>query len=250
MEPITFGLLVLAGVGTGVVGYLTGLASLVSYPALLAAGLSPVTANVSNTLGLVGIGIGATARAGKRFRGERARLVPQLLIAAAGGLVGAVLLLTGGESVFEAVVPWLIILGSVALLAQPWLSRLRGEQDNQVLYLVSLFAICLYGGYFGAGAGVIYLAITLIATSEPFGRAMVLKSILLGVTNMVAALAFIASALFLGGPVNWLAALALGLGCFVGGWLGPRIQDFLPERGLRIFVALCGFGLAGWLWLR
>lgn len=250
MEPITFGLLILAGVGTGIVGYLTGLASLVSYPALLAAGLSPVTANVSNTLGLVGIGVGATARAGKRFRGERALLVPQLLIAAAGGLVGAVLLLTGGESVFEAVVPWLIILGSVTLLAQPWLVRLRGEQDNRVLYLIALFAICLYGGYFGAGAGVIYLAITLIATSEPFGRAMVLKSILLGVTNMVAAIAFIASALLLGGPVNWLAALALGLGCFVGGWLGPRIQDFLPERGLRIFVALCGFGLAGWLWLR
>lgn len=250
MEPSAFALLVAAGVGTGVVGYLTGLASLVSYPSLLAAGLSPVTANVSNTLGLVGIGIGTTARAGRRFRGERARLMPQLAVAAVGGLVGAVLLLAGGESTFEAVVPWLIVLGSVALLAQPWLVRLRGEKDIPVVYLVVLFAICLYGGYFGAGAGVIYLAVTMIATSEPFGRAMVLKSILLGVTNLVAAVAFIVSALFLDGPVNWLAALALGLGCVLGGWLGPRIQEFLPERGLRIFVALCGFGLAVWLWLR
>lgn len=250
MEPTTFALLVAAGVGTGVVGYLTGLASLVSYPSLLAAGLSPVTANVSNTLGLVGIGIGTTARAGRQFRGERARLVPQLAVAAVGGLVGAVLLLTGGENTFEAVVPWLIVLGSVALLTQRWLVRLRGDKDSPVVYLVALFAICLYGGYFGAGAGVIYLAVTMIATAEPFGRAMVLKSILLGVTNLIAAVAFILSALFLDGPVNWLAALALGLGCVVGGWLGPRIQEFLPERGLRIFVALCGFGLAVWLWLR
>lgn len=250
MEPTTFVLLVIAGVGTGVVGYLTGLASLVSYPALLAAGLSPVTANVSNTLGLVGIGVGTTVRAGRQFRGEQATLVPQLVVVAFGGLVGAVLLLTGGESTFEAIVPWLIILGSLALLSQRWLARLRGEQDNRAVYLLALFAICVYGGYFGAGAGVIYLAVTMIATSEPFGRAMVLKSILLGVTNLVAAVAFVLSALLLGGPVNWLAALALGLGCLVGGWLGPRIQEYLPEKGLRIFVALCGFGLAAWLWVR
>ncbi|MDO5498832.1 MAG: sulfite exporter TauE/SafE family protein [Propionibacteriaceae bacterium] len=250
MEPLTFALLVVAGVGTGVIGYLTGLASLVSYPSLLAAGLSPVTANVSNTLGLVGIGIGTTARAGRRFRGERARLAPQLAVAAAGGLAGALLLLLGAESTFEAIVPWLIVLGSVALLAQPWLARLRGEQENVPLYLAALFVICLYGGYFGAGAGVIYLAVTLIATSEPFGRAMVLKSILLGVTNLIAALAFIIAALFFGGPANWWAALALGLGCIVGGWLGPRLQEFLPERGLRVFVALCGFGLAAWLVVR
>lgn len=250
MEPTTFALLVLAGVGTGLAGYLTGLASLVSYPALLAAGLSPVTANVSNTLGLVGIGIGTTTRAGRRFRGERTSLLRQLGVAAAGGLVGALLLLFGGESTFEAIVPWLIILGSVALLLQPWLRRLRGEADNMALYLVALFAICVYGGYFGAGAGVIYLAVTMIATSEPFGRAMILKSVLLGITNLVAAIAFIVAALVFDGPVNWLAALALGLGCFVGGWLGPRIQEYLPERGLRIFVGLCGFGLAAWLWLR
>ncbi|MDO5682004.1 MAG: TSUP family transporter [Propionibacteriaceae bacterium] len=250
MEPTTFAWLVIAGIGTGVIGYLTGLASLVSYPALLAAGLSPVTANVSNTLGLVGIGIGTTARAGRKFRGERAKLLPQILVSAAGGLVGALLLLAGSESTFEKIVPALIILGSVALLAQPWLARLRGETDNRLAYLVALFLICLYGGYFGAGAGVIYLAITLIATSEPFGRAMVLKSILLGITNLVAAVAFIAAAVFFGGPVNWLAALGLGLGCVVGGWLGPRIQEFIPETGLRITVAVCGFGLAAWLWLR
>lgn len=249
MESTTFALLVLAGVGTGLIGYLTGLASLVSYPALLAAGLSPVTANVSNTLGLVGIGVGTTARAGKQFQGEGRSLFTQLAVAGVGGLVGATLLLVGGEGAFEAIVPWLILLGSAALFAQPWLARLRGESDRSGLYLVMLFLICIYGGYFGAGAGVIFLAVTLILTSQPFYRAMVLKSLLLGITNLVAAGAFVVASFVFGTPINWLAALALGLGCLVGGWLGPRVQEFFPERGLRIFVAICGVGLAIWLWL-
>lgn len=251
MDPTTFGLLVLAGVGTGIVGYLTGLASLVSYPALLAAGLSPVTANVTNTLGLVGIGVGTTARAGRRFRGERTSLLRQVAVAASGGLIGALLLLLGGEDTFAAIVPWLIILASLALLLQPWISKLRGEGGESLpVYLIALFVICIYGGYFGAGAGTIYLAVTLIATAEPFGRAMVLKSILLGVSNLIAAIVFIVAAFAFDGPVSWWAALALGLGCIVGGWLGPRLQDFLPERGLRVAVAICGLGLAVWLWLQ
>lgn len=250
MEPTTFVLLVVAGIGTGFVGYLTGLASLVSYPALLTAGLSPVTANVTNTLGLVGIGIGTTARAGRRFRGEKAALMRQMAVAAVGGLVGALLLLLGGESTFESIVPWLIVLASVALLLQPRLSKLRGDREIAGGYLIALFVVCIYGGYFGAGAGVIYLAVTLIATSEAFGRAMVLKSVLLGVTNLVAAFAFIVAAFVFDGPVNWWAALALGIGCIVGGWLGPRVQEYLPERGLRIAVAIAGFGLAAWLWFR
>lgn len=249
MEPVTFALLILAGVGTGLVGYLTGLASLVSYPALLAAGLSPVTANVSNTLGLVGIGIGSTARAGRQFRGDGSFLIRQIIVAAVGGLIGAALLLLGGESTFEAIVPWLIVLGSVALLASPRLQKMRGDRQQPVAYLIALFLICIYGGYFGAGAGVIYLAVTLIATAEPFFRTMVLKSLLLGITNLVAALAFVVASFVFATPINWLAALALGLGCVFGGWLGPRIQEFLPPNGLRIFVGLCGFGLAVWLWL-
>jgi uncharacterized membrane protein YfcA len=250
MEPLTFALLVLAGVGTGLVGYLTGLASLVSYPALLAAGLTPVTANISNTIGLVGIGIGSTARAGRQFRGDGTFLIRQIIVAAVGGLIGAVLLLLGGEGTFEAIVPWLIVLGSAALLAGPRLQKLRGAREQPTVYLIALFLICIYGGYFGAGAGVIYLAVTLIATAQPFFRAMVLKSLLLGVTNLVAAVAFVIASFIFGTPINWLAAIALGVGCAFGGWLGPRIQEFLPPTGLRIFVGLCGFGLAIWLWLR
>ncbi|QGF25107.1 TSUP family transporter [Raineyella fluvialis] len=241
----TLALIALAGVGTGIVGYLTGLASLVSYPVLLAAGLSPVAANVSNTLGLVGVGVGSTARAMRTVTGgSRRTLAAQLAVSAVGGGLGGTLLLVAGESSFTAIVPWLIVLASVLLLLSPRISRMRGEDPNPVLYWVGLFLVCCYGGYFGAGAGVMYLALTLIATSELFTRAMVVKSLLLGVSNLVASVIFIAY-----GPVNWAAAIALGLGCLVGGNVGPVIQRLIPEQVLRAVVAGGGFFLAAWLWL-
>ncbi|OYO02808.1 sulfite exporter TauE/SafE family protein [Enemella evansiae] len=242
MTIATFCWLLLAGVGAGLVGYLTGLASLVSYPALLAAGLSPLTANVSNTLGLVGVGIGSTARAGRQVSGQWRQLVAQVVVVAIGGLGGALLLLYAGEGTFERVVPLLIVAASLALLAQPWLRRLSGDRPRPVVYLVTMLAISVYGGYFGAGAGTIYLAVTAILTTMPFHRAMVWKSLLLGVSNLVAAITFALVA-----PVNWLAALALGLGCLLGGNLGPLVQQLFPERVLRVGVALCGLGLAVWL---
>ncbi|SDB97352.1 hypothetical protein GA0111570_11286 [Raineyella antarctica] len=246
MDIGVLGLIVLAGVGTGIVGYLTGLASLVSYPVLLAAGLSPVAANVSNTLGLVGVGVGSTARAMRTVTGGSGRtLAAQLLVAAVGGGLGATLLLVAGESSFEAIVPWLVVLASALLLLSPRISRMRREGPNPVVYWVGLFLVCCYGGYFGAGAGVMYLALALIASSDLFTRAMVIKSLLLGVSNLIASLIFIGF-----GPVNWAAAIALGLGCVVGGNFGPVIQRLIPETLLRIIVAAGGFFLAGWLWLR
>ncbi|WOQ17246.1 sulfite exporter TauE/SafE family protein [Raineyella sp. W15-4] len=246
MSPGVLALIALAGIGTGIVGYLTGLASLVSYPVLLAAGLSPVAANVSNTLGLVGVGVGSTARALRTVTGgSRRTLAAQLAVAAVGGGLGAALLLVAGESSFTAVVPWLIVLASVLLLLSPRISRLRTGEPNPVVYWIGLFLVCCYGGYFGAGAGVMYLALTLIASSELFTRAMVIKSLLLGVSNLVASLIFIGF-----GPVNWAAAIALGLGCVVGGNFGPVIQRLIPEQVLRAVVAAGGFFLAVWLWWR
>ena len=141
--------------------------------------------------------------------------------------------------------PWLIVLASVLLLLSPRISRMRSEQPNPVFYWLGLFLVCIYGGYFGAGAGVMYLALSLIASSELFSKAMVIKSVLLGVSNLVASLIFIAF-----GPVNWAAAIALGIGCIVGGNFGPVIQRLIPEKVLRGIVAAAGFFLAGWLLLR
>ena len=244
MELTTFALLVLAGVATGFVGYLTGMASLVSYPAMLAAGLSPVAANVSQTLGLIGIGAGAATRAMPTLlAGGRRDLLLQLGLAALGGGIGAAVLLVGGEGSFQLVVPWLILLASLMVLVSPRLRRLQGDRSApRWVYLAGVLAVSTYGGYFGAGAGTIYLALALLASSDAFKRSMILKSVLLAATNIVAAVLFIAF-----GPVSWWAALALGLGCLLGGNLGPAAQQLIPERVMRWLVAVAGVGLAAWL---
>ena len=244
MSVITFLLLVLAGVGGGICGYLTGLASLVTYPALIAAGLSPVTANVSNTLGVLFIGIGSTISARGRLRelGLR-RLGRDVAVALVGGGIGGGLLLLGGDSGFEAVVPWLVLAASLMLAAQPRLTRVRGDVDMPRPYLFGLALTCLYGGYFGAGAGVLFLVVSLLTSTVGFERSMMLKSTLLAASNLTASLVFIAAA-----PVDWWAALAMGIRCLIGGRLGPRLQGLVPQKVLRAVITLAGIGLAIWLW--
>ena len=236
-------LLLLAGVGTGLVGYLTGLASLVSYPALLAVGLPPVAANVTNTLALIGIGVGATTRSARLLAGRgRRELALQVVIALAGGATGASLLLLGGNAVFSRVVPWLVALASVALLVSPRLRELHGSGESRLAALLVLFPLCVYGGYFGAGAGVMYLATMLVLTADDLPTSMIVRSVLLGVSNLAASIVFIGF-----GPVNWAAAVALGVGCIAGGNLGPAVQRLIPQAVLRAIVAVCGLGLAVWL---
>lgn len=239
-----FLLLVLAGVAGGLCGYLTGMASLVTYPALLAAGLTPVTANVSNTLGVLCVGVGSSISAAGQLRelGGR-RLARDGVVALVGGGIGAGLLLLSGDAGFARVVPWLVLLASVMLLVQPRISRVRGEMDSPRVYLVGLLLTCVYGGYFGAGAGVVYLAVTLLTSRVGFMRSMMLKSMLLSCSNLAASVIFVLMA-----PVDWWAALAMGIGCFLGGRIGPPVQHRVPQDLLRWVIALAGFGLAGWLW--
>lgn len=114
-----------------------------------------------------------------------------------------------------------------------------------MLYPVALAVVSIYGGYFGAGAGVIFLALTLICTSLSMWRATILKSYLLGVANLVAAVVFAVT-----GHVHWVAAGAMALGALLGGWCGPPVVKVIPPTVLRVTVALAGLGLAGWLALR
>lgn len=119
-------LLLVAGVAAGLVGYLMGLASLISFPALLAAGLPPLAANVTNTVSLMGIGIGATAKSARPLFGcGHVGLKRQIPIALAGGTIGAVLLIAGGEEVFATIVPLLVLMGSIAVLISPRVRKMR-----------------------------------------------------------------------------------------------------------------------------
>lgn len=235
-------LLVVAGFFAGVVGFVTGLASLVSYPALLAVGLSPVAANVTNTVAMVGVGVGALSNSAREVVDTGPRVWRWTAYAALGGLTGAGVLLVAPAGSFEATVPFLVAFASLALLLQPKIRELAGGRDLPRVFAAALFVVAVYGGYFGAGAGVIFLALTLICTSESIWRASILKSYLLGVANLVAAIGF---AFF--GPVHWVAAAAMAVGAFAGGWCGPPLVKRIPPNLLRVAVAVAGFGLAGWL---
>jgi uncharacterized membrane protein YfcA len=237
-------LLILAGVGAGLIGSIAGLASLVSYPALLAAGLSPVSANVTNTVALVFSSVGSVSASGPELRGCRRAMLERLVISgAAGGILGGALLLATPADAFKRVVPWLIGLASVAVLIGPRrlpVPDVRPEDaDHPTVGLIAMvFAIGVYGGYFGAGAGVAMLAL-LGRSFASLPVANAIKNLVLGVANGLAAVAF---AIF--GSVHWPFAVFLAIGLFIGGSLGPRVVRRANPQILRVLIALAGIGLA------
>ncbi|MGW5289184.1 sulfite exporter TauE/SafE family protein [Rhodococcus pyridinivorans] len=245
MTVLDLALLVVSGFFAGVVGFVTGLASIVSYPALLAVGLPPVAANVTNTVAMVGVGVGALTNSAREVVDTGPRVWWWTLYAALGGVVGAAVLLVAPPDSFEAIVPGFVALAALALLLQPRIRTLAGGRDLPRAFSVAVFVVAVYGGYFGAGAGVVFYALVLICTSEQIWRASILKSYLLGVANLVAAIGF---AVF--GPVHWGAAAAMAVGAFAGGYCGPPLVRRIPPNLLRVGVALAGFGLAVWLALR
>ena len=234
-----------------------------SYPALLLVGLAPLTANVTNTVALIGSSIGSVSRSRRELTGQAARIRLGIPLAVAGGATGAALLLLTPSRAFEFVVPYLIALASVLLLLSPRLRRLRtaASHPNDPVgrtgraagttrrpswpMLVGLVLTFVYGGYFGAAAGVMVLALLLIGTELTLARATALRNVLVGVANATAAVGF---ALF--GDVQWAAVIPLGLGAVVGGSIGPSIVRAVPPTVLRVVIAAGGFGLAISLWLR
>lgn len=246
MPASEIALLLVAGVLAGLVGSTAGLASLVSYPALLLTGMSPLAANVTNTMALLGVTLGTAAGSRPELTGQGARLRRLLPIAAAGGAVGCVLLLALPPGAFELVVPFLVAGASLTLLLQPRIKRLQAGRFSarNPLVLAAIFAVGIYGGYFGAAAGVLMLALSELLHAQSLARNNALKNMLTGAANTVAAAGF---ALF--GPVEWWAALVLGLGCVAGGRIGPVIVRRLDPRLLRAAIAVAGFALAVRLFL-
>ncbi len=232
-----------AGLLGGLVGSAGGITSLISYPALLAAGLPALSANVTNIVAAVACWPGSALGSQPELAGKGPWLRRWVPLAALGGAAGAVLLLSTPPGVFERVVPFLVALGSLALLAQPWLAARRDGAGGAVLPL-GLIAMSVYGGYFGAGCGVMTLALLLITAEPRLATANALKNMLIGPPVVIGAFAF---AVF--GPVDWGAAASLGLGMFVGSTLGPRITRRVPATPLRWLVAAIGFALAIQLWI-
>jgi uncharacterized membrane protein YfcA len=235
--------LVLIGAGTlaGVASTVAALASVVSYPALLALGLPPVSANVTNTVALVFTGAGAAAGSRPELAGQ-GRLVARLgALTAVGGAAGAALLLLTPASAFEDVAPILIGAASLLLVVQPKIAALIARPGGERSWPLraTLSAAAVYIGYFGAAGGIIILAVLGAMLDQPMARTNAVKNMLNGLANAAAAVAF---ALF--GPVRWAAVAPLAAGFLVGGWIGPALVRRLPGPALRIVIAAGGVILA------
>ncbi len=235
-----------AGILAGVIGTAGGITSLVAYPALLAVGIPPLAANVTNSVALLGSGISSAAQAGPDLHGHGPTVRRWLPTYAGVSLAGAVVLVLTPRGVFDRVVPYLVAIGALVLLLQPIISRWqlnRGRSLSRPAVGLAGVGVAFYNGYFGAGAGIL-LIVLLLFTSEPvLHRANSMKNVILFGSDVLPAVLF-----GLVGSVVWPAVWPLGLGAVIGGLLGPAVARRIPANLLRALIALGGFALAGYLY--
>jgi uncharacterized membrane protein YfcA len=236
-------LLATAGLGAGIVNGIAGGGSLISYPALLATGHSALVSNVTNTVGILPGYIGGAAGFRDELRSQRDRVRQLAPVGIAGGLVGAGLLLTTSEELFDWVAPILIIAACLLFAAQPWVARwvarrrAGAELSDRLSFGTQalVFTASVYGGYFGAGLGVILLAALGATLADPLPRINSLRGVLSLIVNALAVAVFV-----VGADVAWAAAGVLAATSLVGGYIGARTSLRLPTPVLRGVVLLFG----------
>jgi len=234
-----------AGFGAGVLTSTVGVATLLSFPVLVAVGLPPVVANVSNTVGLTPGALSGSFGYRAELREHPRVAVTVIATCGLGAVAGAVLLLALPAAVFESVVPWLILFTCLLVGAQPWLSRwLRSRGDGappprrtRLSSVTTAFAALtgVYGGYFGAGSGVMMMAVLGLGADLEFRIVNALKTLAVLASNLVSGLIFVLVA-----DVSWPVVGLLAVSSVVGGYVGARIGRRLPPTLLRVGIVLAG----------
>lgn len=237
-------LVTLAGVAAGTINTVVGSGTLITFPTLLAFGVPPVTANVSNTVGLVPGSMSGVVGYRRELAGQRGRVLRLGSASLIGGIIGALLLLVLPSSAFDAIVPVLILLGVLLVIFGPRIQRAvaaraesRGGIPDHGVWWVwpAVAAAGVYGGYFGAAQGVLLMAILGIGVADSMQRHTATKNVLALLVNAVAAVVFIAVA-----DVDWVVAGLIALGSVVGGQLGATVGRRLSPNLLRAVIALVG----------
>jgi uncharacterized membrane protein YfcA len=244
----------LAGGAAGLINTVVGSGTLVTFPLLLAFGLPPVVANVSNTVGLVPGSLSGALATRADLAGQRTRVLRLAAASLVGGVAGAVLLLTLPPAAFATIVPVLIGLGCVLVIVQPWLSRRLAERRadesrpggrrGPVLLWLGILVIGVYGGYFGAAQGVLLLAVLGLGLAEGLNRANAVKNALALVTNLVSGLVFVLLPITPWADpearISWPAVLAIAVGSVLGAQVGGRVGRRLPPTVYRVVIVAVG----------
>jgi uncharacterized membrane protein YfcA len=245
--PLGLGFVLAAGLVSGAVNAVAGGGSLLVFPALLAVGFPPLAANVTNSVAQWPGYVGVVAGARHELPGQRRRLVATSSVAVFGSALGCVLLLVLPGSVFDAVVPVLVLLASALLGLQQWLKRWigapeAGRPDRLPVLLPAVFLAAVYGGYFGGALGVILIATLSLCAGDDLRRLNATKAVLSLVIASVTVVIFALRA-----PVNWTAVATLAPATLVGGYVGARLARRLPENVLRASVVVLGVGVGIYL---
>lgn len=236
--------ILLAGVGAGTINTVVGSGTLITFPTLLAFGVPPVVANVSNNIGLVPGSVTGAIGYRRELSGQRSRVLRLASASLVGAVVGAVLLLVLPPGAFEAVVPALILLGVVLVVVQPrlsaWVARrhaLSGAPARDLAWWVwpAVLLTGVYGGYFGAAQGVLLMAVLGIGVQETLQRLNGVKNVLAAIVNGVAGLIFAVVA-----EVDWTIVLLIGIGAVIGGLLGASVGRRLSPLALRVVIVVVG----------
>ncbi|MBA3848304.1 MAG: sulfite exporter TauE/SafE family protein [Planctomycetes bacterium] len=240
MSPTEIVLLFLAGLAAGTINTIVGSGSLVTFPTLLAFGYPPLLANVTNNIGVLPASFSAVAISRDELTGQGGRLARLAIGSVLGSVGGAFLLLELPGSVFDAVVPILILLACVLVGLQPLITkrlRARGRPIGHagVLLWATVLLTGAYGGYFGAAQGVILIAILGVFLDDTLPRLNAAKNVLSGFANLAAALIFVVVT-----DIAWWAALTIAVGSAIGGQFGPRIGRRLPPVIYRSVIVVVG----------
>lgn len=236
--------ILLAGVAAGTINTVVGSGTLITFPTLLAFGVPPVTANVSNTVGLVPGSVSGAIGYRRELSGQRSRVLRLSVASLLGGAAGAVLLLVLPDDAFAAIVPALIVLGLVLVVFQPrisgWVARRHdatgGMPHHGTWWVWPGVAVTgVYGGYFGAAQGVLLMAVLGTGVDEDLQRLNAVKNVLAAIVNAVAGVIFIVVA-----DVDWWIVLLIGVGSVIGGQIGATVGRRLPSTVLRVVIVLVG----------
>lgn len=228
----------------GIVNAVAGGGTLISFPVMTAVGVPSVHANATNTVSLCPGYIGGTYAQRRDLAGLGGHLRPQLVAAAAGGLAGSVLLIVTSESLFRKIVPFLILAAAVLLAVQgrirAWLARRAGGHGaHRSAELIAVTAASVYGGYFGAGLGIMLMAVLGLFSELPFTRLNAVKQILSVVINV-----FAAGFLVFSGKVEWGLVAVMAPCSLLGGQVGGRVAGSLPPEKMRAGVIVFAFTVA------
>lgn len=227
------------GIASGLLSSVASMASLASYPVLLAVGIPPVYANVTNDAALIWTGIGSTISSLKELKGHWKQVAFYATFTVLGSILGCYLLLSFPSKVFEKVVPFFIAGSGVMVIVSARHHNLEPHKRplwQEIFYIAALLAMGVYTGYFGAAGGVIVLVLLTYITNEKFIVVNAIKNVVCGLANLVALIVFAFTS-----HIYWLQAIPLAVGMFIGGYLGMDILKIVPAKYVRIFIATLAF---------